>query len=245
MRCRLCVELGSGRPIPHAGQYRLAAVKTLGHEHIDAYVIPRDVLDIEVELIEIDENLCRSDLTAAQRAQGVSRRQDLWEALQAMGGGAYGPQAVEPLPELGQAAKPSPAAPKLKAKEEAKPKESGKNFPTLPKAKTGRGNKQFAAETAALTGQSKSSINQQLARAAALGEDIKEVVGTSLDKGVELDALKELPVPERRALIARAKAGEKVSARSAKNSTVALRIIGHQSKPSPPSKYNAPSRECI
>jgi len=188
-----------------AGQHRLAAVKTLGHEHIDAYVIARDVLDIEVELIEIDENLCRADLTAAQRADSVARRARIWEALQPV---PVPTQPVEANPPTSFSSK----------------KSNGTTCPdTQPKvSKRGRVGEgrppAFASETAALTGESKKSINRQLARANALGEDIKEVVGTSLDKGVELDALKELPVKERKALIARAKAGEKVSARPVKAS---------------------------
>lgn len=67
--------------------------------------------------------------------------------------------------------------------------ESGTNCSTLAAPKTGRGNTQFAAETAALTGQSKQEINRQLAVGKAIGEDLQRVVGTSLDKGVELDAL--------------------------------------------------------
>jgi len=47
--------------------------------------------------------------------------------------------------------------------------------------------KGFAAETAAVTGESKRSINQSLAVAAAIGEQaIDRVTGTSLDSGVEL-----------------------------------------------------------
>ena len=48
---------------------------------------------------------------------------------------------------------------------------------------------QFAAETAAITGESKRDINRQLAVAAALGDDLQRVEGTSLDKGVELAVL--------------------------------------------------------
>lgn len=47
---------------------------------------------------------------------------------------------------------------------------------------------EFASETAAVTGESKSQINRHLARAEALGDDLDKVTGTSLDKGVELDA---------------------------------------------------------
>lgn len=62
-------------------------------------------------------------------------------------------------------------------------------------------------------------MNQHLSRAEALGDDLHAVAGTSLDKGVELDALKTLPAPERKQLIERARAGEKVSARrTVKNS---------------------------
>ena len=73
--------------------------------------------------------------------------------------------------------------------------------------------KAFAAETAAVTGESKSQINRHIARAEALGDDLDKVAGTSLDKGVELDALKAMPPEVRAPLIERAQAGEKVSAR--------------------------------
>lgn len=45
----------------------------------------------------------------------------------------------------------------------------------------------FAASTAAAAGMTKQAINQHLARAEALGDDLPRVTGTSLDKGVELD----------------------------------------------------------
>ncbi|MGB5084201.1 MAG: hypothetical protein WBO09_06235 [Methylocystis silviterrae] len=47
------------------------------------------------------------------------------------------------------------------------------------------------------------------------GGKLGDVVGTSLDKGVEFDALAKAPDEERKYLIARAKAGENVSARRA------------------------------
>ena len=61
----------------------------------------------------------------------------------------------------------------------------------------------------------KRAINQHLARAEALGDDLDKVAGTSLDEGVELDALAKLPEADRAELIERAQAGEKVSARDA------------------------------
>ena len=91
---------------------------------------------------------------------------------------------------------------------------SGQSSPTIPERSAGRP-KEFAAETAAITGEAKRTINQHLARAEALGDDLDKVTGTSLDKGVELDALKAMTPEQRAQLIERAQAGEKVSARPA------------------------------
>lgn len=74
--------------------------------------------------------------------------------------------------------------------------------------------RQFAADTAAVSGESKRRINEHLSRAEALGDDLLKVAGTSLDKGVELDALKGMPAEQRATLITRAQLGEKVSARA-------------------------------
>lgn len=155
-----------------AGHHRVEAHRRLGRDGIEATVMA-STSHIEAELIEIDENLCRAELTPAQRAVAIKRRKQIWEALH--------------------------------------PDQSGASCATLPI--TGRGNTQFAANTASVSGESKSQINRHLARADALGDDLAAVAGTSLDKGVELDALKALPVAERKALIAQAHRGEPVSAR--------------------------------
>jgi hypothetical protein len=75
--------------------------------------------------------------------------------------------------------------------------ETGRIPPTL----GGRGNSSFSSDTEKATGESKRRLNEHLSRADALGPDLHAVVGTSLDKGVELDALKELSPEERRKLI--------------------------------------------
>lgn len=152
-----------------AGHHRVAACRALGWTEIDAIVI-ESAGHLQAELVEIDENLCRSELSASQRSHYTKRRKQIWEALHP---------------------------------------ESGRNPPTL----GGRGNTSFASETAAVSGESKRRINEHLARAEALGDDLPRVQGTSLDKGVELDALARLPEPERKELIDRAQAGEKVTAR--------------------------------
>ena len=161
-----------------------APIRALGWTEIDAIVI-EDTGHLQAELIEIDENLCRSELTASQRSSFTKRRRDIWLAL-------YPAQKAE---SLGGASCATQKA--------AEHKDRPQNQP------------QFAAATAAITGEAKSTINQHLARAEALGDDLPRVHGTSLDKGVELDALAKLPEPERTALIDRAQAGENVTARRA------------------------------
>jgi hypothetical protein len=68
----------------------------------------------------------------------------------------------------------------------------------------------FASDTEAKAGVDKRTIQRATARASALGDDLNDVAGTSLDKGVELDALAKLSTEERRQLIDRAKQGEQV-----------------------------------
>jgi hypothetical protein len=54
----------------------------------------------------------------------------------------------------------------------------------------------FVESTASATGKDASTISRANARAKALGDDLGAVTGTSLDKGVELDALAKLPKDE-------------------------------------------------
>ena len=58
-----------------AGLHRLEAVKKLGWEEIDCIFV--DMNDLDRQLWEIDENLCRADLTDLQRAQHTAKRADL------------------------------------------------------------------------------------------------------------------------------------------------------------------------
>jgi ParB/RepB/Spo0J family partition protein len=64
------------------------------------------------------------------------------------------------------------------------------------------------------TGQSKDKVQRSKKRSGILGGLLNKVVGTSLDKGTELDALLNLPVAQREALANRAASGEVVSART-------------------------------
>lgn len=161
-----------------AGRHRYCAAIELKWKEVPAIVLDVDADIQHIELIEIDENLCRAELTAAQRASHIKRRKEIWVAMHPETGGTNCPTSLSDGRKAG------------------------------PQHEQG-----FAAETAAVSGESKRDVNRHIARAEALGDDINEVVGTSLDKGVELDALAKKPEQERKELIERAKAGEKVSAR--------------------------------
>lgn len=64
-----------------AGAHRLAAAKKLGWDSIDTVELPGG--DLEAQLAEIDENLCRSELTPTEEAEHIGRRKEVWEAMQA------------------------------------------------------------------------------------------------------------------------------------------------------------------
>jgi hypothetical protein len=74
----------------------------------------------------------------------------------------------------------------------------------------------FTQATAKATGMGERTIQRDAARGEKLGEDVlKKVIGTVLDKGEEIDALAKLSEPKRDELIARAVAGEAVTAKTA------------------------------
>ncbi len=183
-----------------AGHHRVAACRALGWTEIDAIVIEAGE-HLQAELIEIDENLCRSELTNSQRAKAVKRRKEIWEALHPVR------QRFDSVFDaLGTVEGPMTDAEEREQVEPVIP----------PVAKHGHAQeKSFAAATADASGMTKQAINRHLARAKALGDDLDKVTGTSLDKGVELDALKAMTPEQRAPLIERAQAGEKVSARAA------------------------------
>ena len=56
---------------------------------------------------------------------------------------------------------------------------------------------------------------RDIQRAGAIGPDIRRLIGASLAKGAELDALTKMPAEEREPIIARGEAGEVVTARPA------------------------------
>lgn len=62
-----------------AGNHRLAACKRLGWEEIEADIVQMDA--DERLLWEIDENLCRADLTELERGEHLAARKEVYERL--------------------------------------------------------------------------------------------------------------------------------------------------------------------
>jgi len=165
-----------------AGLHRLEALKKLGREVVECRLVSDD--ELQAELMEIDENLCRGELTPAQEAASVARRKEIYLALH-----------------------PDTAAGKCQA--------AGMN------AKLGRGNVSdkmsptFTKATATVSGKTRRSLERAAARGEAIKlENLKKIVGTSLDSGAELDALAKMSARRRADLIDRAAKGEIVTART-------------------------------
>lgn len=173
-----------------AGHHRVAAMRKIGWSECSARVLPESTTALAAELMEIDENLCRAELSAAQRAKAIKRRKEIWEAMRPSSGASCAETRVSSRGRNG----------------EGRPQE-------------------FASDTAAASGESKAQVNRHLARAEALGDDLDEITGTSLDKGVELDALKDMPEEDRRDLIRRAKDGENVTARGEEDRERNVRLV--------------------
>lgn len=174
-------------PVLIYGRHRLLALQELGEVAVECIV--HDVDDDDAELMEIDENLARAELSPAQEAAHILRRKEIWER-------------------------------KRKREEETGARISRTSL--MDGRKSGpQHEKQFASELASVVGNGrnpesvKRDVQLKIARARELGPDIHLIAGTSLDKGVEMDALIKLSEPERKELIERASKGEKVSARPA------------------------------
>jgi N6-adenosine-specific RNA methylase IME4/ParB-like chromosome segregation protein Spo0J len=158
------------------GHHRLEAARSLGWPDIRVEV--REGLDAdEAELIEIDENLIRADLTDAEIAAHHVRRKQIYLRLH---------------PETKRGGD--------RRSEEVRSK--AQNEPLIP----------YTKKAAKEIGKSNATVKRAVARGEKI-HHVADLVGTSLDKGDELDAMAKLSEEEQRKLAERAIAGEKVSAR--------------------------------
>jgi ParB/RepB/Spo0J family partition protein len=168
----------SGGYLLVAGLHRLEAAKKCKWKEISCTVFD-DMEADQAELIEIDENLIRSDLSPAEEAMHLTRRKELYEKVHG----------------------------KSKAKgARAANKKMGKT--TDP---TDNLSDAFTTDLAKKTGQTARNVRRKVARSKNVAV-LSGIVGTSLDKGCQIDALAKLPAEKQRSLAEAAKRGEKVSA---------------------------------
>ena len=166
-----------------AGWKRLAAVKQLGWTHVPAVILDEFEKPEENQIVTIDENLVRFDLSPAQRSLLLWQRKQIYEEI---------------YPET--TAKESQRQGRLRILGHPD---------AMPKRDT------FVAFAAKAVAQPKSAIGYFIRFADWLGENaLRQISGTPLDTFKELEALAEMPAEARDALIARAVAGEEVSARA-------------------------------
>jgi hypothetical protein len=89
-----------------AGNHRFEALRQLGRPHVDAIIMIGN--DRQAQLWEIDENLCRNELTPAERASHVARRKAIYLELNPETN--HGANAGGPSGQFVQTEKPSFAA---------------------------------------------------------------------------------------------------------------------------------------
>jgi ParB-like chromosome segregation protein Spo0J len=144
-----------------AGHHRLEAWKRrFGNERpIRAIIYPSDTPDALITVLEIEENLLRKELTAAEREIQTIQ---LAVAIRKLNGG----EPATPISESGEVA------------------ESGNLVPSLAPASGGRGNKGLAQKVAEKAGITKRAVNK---RVKAAEEAISEKIDLDRDTPEELE----------------------------------------------------------
>ena len=181
------------------GEHRTQAARKLGWTSIKARIVNGRSAN-ELRLMEIDENLMRGDLSPVEQATHHGERKKIYLRLhpETQHGANQHTKGESRSPQFEDSSIPGVA--------DARPQPASTPIKPTPKPI-----QRYTAEAASKTGISEQTVQRAVARAAAI-PNIASLANTSLDKGVELDALVKLTEPKRQALVDRAVAGEKVSA---------------------------------
>ena len=158
-----------------AGVHRFRAMfNVLNMTEIPACILSLDSL--HTELAAIDENLCRAELSPADRARCTARRKEIYEELHPeVKAGALRAAGMNAALGRDVAANLAPTSNVLA----------------------------FAADAAAKTGRPERTIQRDAERGVKVASDVLDrISGTHLDKGFYLDKLKRLPVQEQRSRFA-------------------------------------------
>ncbi len=224
-----------------AGAHRLAAAQKLKWPHIECIVV--DGLDADqAEMLAVDENLARPELTPAERARHVSYRKELYERLHpetkhgATGRGRNRDAKSAPLSFVNDTAAKTGRSKRAVEQDATRGKRLGDDLERIAGTSLDKGTELDAladmtpeeraplieaAErgetvTAKLLQVVPSPGVQNVADADdAADDDLRERIdGTCLDDSAEVAVLEALPEAERERLIAAAKRGEMVTART-------------------------------
>ncbi|MFQ5971924.1 MAG: ParB N-terminal domain-containing protein [Alphaproteobacteria bacterium] len=235
-----------------AGVHRLEAAKALGWQKIEARVVQMD--GINRQLWEIDENLCRAELSKAEKAQFLSWRAELIDERKKRIG-----ELTRQLGEietglqdggLGDAQRVLTLEQRKKLKQErARVDATGwANLPTYREVRRERRRRERSRGPAALIaeelGMEKRDVNRYLRWAKEIAPDVLETVKDMPHgrKGIELDALSRLGCDEQREVVHMVQAGEIDSFQSkpaSKAKIVGLDMARHLTEPSMPNALEA------
>jgi ParB-like nuclease domain len=169
-----------------AGYHRIEAAKLLGWLKISCFLVKMD--ELTRGLWEIDENLCRVELTELERGEHLAARKQIYEQLH---------------PETRQYVSGALAANAAMGRENAEANLSAASF---------------AVDTAAKTGLDERTIRRSIHRAEKIVSDVRDTIRHMpeiADKGVELDALAKLPPALQAVVVAKVKTGDAPDIRAA------------------------------
>lgn len=154
-----------------AGRHRIEAARSLGWTEIDAVLV--DLEAVDREMAEIDENLVRRNLNAADTARQTARRKELY---------------LRKHPETAQHV----------AGARASNTAQGKGDATADSAVAS-----FSADTATKTGRSERSVREDAQIGESIPEDVFEAIkGTPIaDSKTDLLLLSRLPEQEQREIV--------------------------------------------
>jgi ParB-like chromosome segregation protein Spo0J len=165
------------------GAHRHGAAIRLKWTEIDCFVAAED--DVDAELWEFDENLCRAELSEAEETELLLKRKEVYER-------------IHPETKKG--------GDRRSAKAKSKSQDATSVDPPVAA---------FIDATAKQTGKNRATVARKVQRGKRIGaNNVTKIKRTSLDKPAEMKALANLPPEERDPLVAKAAAGEKVTARA-------------------------------
>jgi DNA modification methylase len=161
------------------GYHRLEACKRLGWEEIPVVVLDGVRERLEYELMEIDENLIRAELTVLQRMVLLKRRKEIYEKLHPETRKGY-----ISLQNLMQFRKPERSESDLSVKHSVE-------------------HKGFVAEVSERTGWSKTLIKEDIQIATRLADEVKDMIwGTELeDRRTDLLEISRLEPEEQKYVV--------------------------------------------